>query len=165
MSIGRFLAGIAALIWDPTTCRYLLLHRSENKDFGAGVWECLTGRVDQGEGFEDALHREVREELGRSVQAEYILGTTHFYRGAPIPANELLGIVYLCSLDDPGSISLSTEHSEYRWLTAPQAIELLSATDASTSWARRVIEHAERIRALLPTELVRYQQEVGFELG
>jgi 8-oxo-dGTP diphosphatase len=82
MSIGRFYAGIAAVIWSSQTGQYLLLRRSDEKDYGPGIWECVTGRVDQGEGFEDALHREVREELGVSVQVEYILGTTHFYRGA-----------------------------------------------------------------------------------
>ena len=97
MTIGRFYAGIAALIWSPGTRRYLLLRRSEQKDYAPGVWECVTGRVDQGEGFEDALRREVREELGVDVQAEYILGTTHFYRGNPTPEKELVGVIYLCS--------------------------------------------------------------------
>ncbi|NJN55210.1 MAG: hypothetical protein HC804_10900, partial [Anaerolineae bacterium] len=49
MSIGRFLGGIAALIWNPTNESYLLLCRADSKDFGAGSWECVTGRVDQGE--------------------------------------------------------------------------------------------------------------------
>jgi 8-oxo-dGTP diphosphatase len=87
MTIGRFYAGIAALIWSPETKQYLLLCRSEQKDYARGAWECVTGRVDQGEGFEDALHREVHEELGVEVQIEHILGTTHFYRGMGYPPN------------------------------------------------------------------------------
>ena len=83
MSMGHFLAGIAALIRSPETGQYLLMRRSEHKDYAPGVWECVTGRVDQGEGFEAALRREVREELGVEVQVEHILGTTHFYRGSP----------------------------------------------------------------------------------
>ena len=100
MPIGHFYAGIAAVIRSPETRQYLLLRRSEQKDYARGVWECVTGRVDQGEGFEDALRREVREELGVEVQIDYILGTTHFYRGVPIPENELVGVIYLCSLAD-----------------------------------------------------------------
>jgi 8-oxo-dGTP diphosphatase len=57
MSIGRFIGGIGALIWSPKVKRYLLLRRSAQRDYGAGAWECVTGRVDQGEGFEQALHR------------------------------------------------------------------------------------------------------------
>ncbi len=165
MPIGHFLAGIAAVIWSPANRQYLLLHRSAKKDYGAGIWECLTGRVDQGEGFEDALHREIREELGISVQAEYILGTTHFYRGTPTPENELVGVVFLCSLADPASIRLSPEHSEFRWLSPSQAIDLLSAPDPSTQWARRVIQRAETIRTLLPAKIVEFQVSSGFELG
>jgi 8-oxo-dGTP diphosphatase len=165
MSIGMFFAGIAAVIWTPETSQYLFLRRSDQKDYGAGIWECVTGRVDQGEGFEDALHREVHEELGVAVQVEYILGTTHFYRGARTPENELVGVVYLCSLDDPGSIAIGAEHSEFRWLTADEAIELLSAADPATNWARQVIEHAETIRPILPADLVKINRQIGFEFG
>jgi 8-oxo-dGTP diphosphatase len=165
MSIGRFYAGIAALIWSPATSQYLLLRRSDQKDYGQGIWECVTGRVDQGEGFEDAVHREVREELGVEVKVEYILGTTHFYRGDPTPDNELVGVIYLCSLDNPGSIAMSTEHSEYRWLSTQAALDLLSATDPSTRWVRRVIERAEIIRPLLLPGLVRLNRQTGFEFG
>jgi 8-oxo-dGTP diphosphatase len=165
MSVGHFLAGIAALVWSPTTRQYLLLRRSENKDFAGGVWECVTGRLNQGEGFEDALQREVREELGVTVRILQILGTTHFYRGAPSPANELVGVVYLCTLDDPGSVTISPEHNEFRWLSPEDALSLLSATDPSTQWARRVIERAEVILPLLPDQLLDFQWENGFELG
>ena len=165
MSMGRYLAGIAALIWSPETAQYLLLRRSEHKDYAPGVWECVTGRVEQGEGFEDALRREVREELAVEVEPEHILGTTHFYRGTPSPDNELVGVVYLCSLADPASIRLSPEHSEYRWLSAHQALDLLSTSDPSTQWARRVIQRAEIIQRMLPSELVNFQRQVGFELG
>ena len=165
MTIGRFYAGIAALIWSPKTKQYLLLRRSEQKDFASGAWECVTGRVDQGEGFEDALHREVREELGAEVQAQHILGTTHFYRGDPIPENELLGVIYLCTLPDPASIRISPEHSEFRWLSADQAIELLTTADPTTQWIKRVIQRAEIIQTMLPEEMIEVQVKSGFELG
>ncbi len=164
MNIGRFYGGIAAVVWHPATARYLLLQRSPRKDYGAGVWECVTGRADQGEGLEEALRREVREELGVEVRVDFILGTTHFYRGAVMPKNELLGVVYGCSLDEPGAIRISAEHSDYRWVTAQGAAELLVARDPSTRWMRRVIERAEAVRRLLPPELLRYYQESGFEL-
>jgi len=165
MAIGRFYAGIAGLIWTPKTEQYLLLRRSEQKDYARGAWECVTGRVDQGEGFEDALHREVHEELGVDVQIEHILGTSHFYRGLSAPENELVGVIYLCTLADPASIRIGVEHSEYRWLSPAQAIDLLSATDQSTRWALRVIQRAEIIRPMLPVNLVKIQRKTGFELG
>lgn len=152
------------MIWSPTDARYLLLRRSPEKDFAPGVWECVTGRVDQGERFEEALRREVREELGVEVQAEFIIGTSHFYRGEPVAENELLGVVYFCSLEEPEAIRTSPEHSEYRWVTAEEAQALLTAADASTQWLRTTLARAETIRRLIPPALREYQRQASFEL-
>ena len=163
-AVGHFLGGVGALLHDEAG-RYLLLRRAATKDFAAGVWECVTGRVDQGEGFETAVRREVREELGVAVSLDYLLGTTHFYRGTAVPDNELIGVVYLCSLAGEPAIRLSAEHDEYRWVTAVAAADLLSADDASTAWTRRLIERAEGIRPLLSADLRRFNRREGFELG
>lgn len=164
MGIGRFLGGIGVLLWDPSEDRYLLLKRSEEKDFAAGMWECVTGRVDQGEGFEDAARREVREELGVDVQLLQMLGTTHFYRGENLPENELIGIVYLGSIKTGAHIKISAEHSEYRWVSARKARALLDSEGGSESWLARVIERAEYVRAHLPSALIELTQATGFEL-
>ena len=158
MSIGRFYAAVGALLWHPPDGKYLVLRRTADKDFGAGVWECVTGRVDQGEGFTEALHREVREELGVEVQIDFMIDTMHFYRGEARPENELVGIVYRCSLEDPGAIQTSWEHSEHRWVTADEAGEIFP----EGYWLVDLIQHAERIRALLPPELLAVYRE-GFE--
>lgn len=165
MTIGRFYGGIGTLIWSPEKQRYLLLRRAASKDFAAGVWECVTGRVEQGESFEDALHREVREELGVTARVLCILGTTHFYRGASTPDNEIIGVVYLCVVDDAEAVDISAEHDAMRWVTVQEAGALLTATDLSTQWMRRVIERAEKVRQLLPPSLLHYYEQVGFELG
>ena len=165
MTIGRFYGGIGAIIRSPANGKYLLLKRSSEKDFASGVWECVTGRVDQGEGFEDAVHREVWEELAARIQIEFLVGTTHFYRGEARTENELIGVVYACSLDDPDAITVSAEHSESRWVTADEAAELLDAPDPSTHWILRVIWRAEAIRGLSPPELLRYYRQTSFELG
>ena len=81
MPIGRFIAMVGLLVWRRSGGRYLLLRRSPDKDFAAGEWEAGSGRLDQGEGFADAVLRESIEELGTRVRIECILGTTHFYRG------------------------------------------------------------------------------------
>lgn len=165
MTIGKFYGGIGALIWSPKNERYLLLRRSPLKDYGAGAWECVTGRVDQGEGFEEALHREVMEELGVQVEVTAIMGTTHFYRGAPIPENELIGVVFLCTLEDPDAIHISPEHSEARWLSAAEVRETLDAHDPTTNWARRLIARGEAMRVLVPHELANFYQSQGMETG
>ena len=157
MSIGRFYAMISALLWDAHTERYLVLKRSLEKDIGAGEWECVTGRVDQGEGYPEACHREVQEELGVEIQIDFILRTEHFYRGEPIPENEMVGVIYCCSLDNPDAIQLSWEHAEARWVTPAEAAELLP----SDHWLLEIIQRAENMRTLIPEELLVYYRRMG----
>ena len=160
MPIGHFLAGIGALIQDPATSRYLLLRRADNREFKAGDWECVTGRVEQGESFEDALHREVMEETGLTVQVDFIIGTTHFYRGAATPDNELLGILYSCTTTNKANFQIDHEHSECRWVSSSEASSMLE----KDSWMIRTIERAEYLRKILPREIISYSQSQGFEI-
>ena len=158
MSIGRFYAGVGALVWCASTRKYLVLKRSAGKDFGGGAWECVTGRVDQGEGFTEAVLREVNEELGVQAQIDFIVGTGHLYRGEARPENEMVGVQFCCSIEEPEAIGTSWEHAEYRWVTAEEAHALL----AQDHWLLKVIRRAEAMRALMPRELLEYYQTEGW---
>jgi 8-oxo-dGTP diphosphatase len=159
MSVGRFLGMVGALIWDFSEDRYLIVKRSGEKDYASNVWECGTGRVDQGETFTSALRREVNEELGVDVEIDFVIGTTHFYRGERIPENEMLGIYYSCSLSEPKTIQLSWEHTEYRWVTLEEAEALLS----KQNWLVRLMRRAACIRSLTPDCLITYNRRNGLE--
>jgi 8-oxo-dGTP diphosphatase len=161
MSIGHFLGGIAALVYHPPTNKYLLLRRSAQKDVGAGNWECPTGRVDQGEGFEEALHREVMEELGVEIKVEFLLGTTHFYRGEEKPENELIGVLYSCIIDDPDAIVISHEHDEYHWLEAAEIKDFLEPNH----WLHWTVARAELLRTTLPRATQEKFQRDGHQAG
>jgi 8-oxo-dGTP diphosphatase len=138
----------------------LVLRRSPDKDFAPGMWECITGRVDQGEGFIQALHREVGEELGVSVEIDFLIGTFRFYRGAPTTENEMLGLHFCCSCDGAQELSLSWEHSEFQWVDAREVDELLP----DGHWLRPVIQRADALRRLTPPDLVDFRRETGFGL-
>lgn len=161
MPVGHFLVGIAALVYDPKTEKYLLLRRADTKDVGAGSWECPTGRVDQGESIEAAMIREVREELGVDAHPLFIIGTTHFYRGAAIAENELVGLIYACAIAEPGGIRISDEHSDARWMSAAEVDDFLEPGH----WLRWVIRRAEQMRAQLPQDLLDLFVQEGFEVG
>jgi 8-oxo-dGTP pyrophosphatase MutT (NUDIX family) len=164
MAIGRFYGGVGALIRRDVDDRYLLLKRSGDKDYASGVWECVTGRVDEGEGFEEAVYREVNEEIGAAVRIEFFIGTTHFYRGEDKPENELIGVVFACSLTDLVEVHLSPEHTESRWVTADEVVDLVVGADPSSAWIKRVIARAEVLRELYPAELIAFHQRYGFGL-
>lgn len=160
MAVGRFLAMVGALVWRHTDGKYLLLQRAATKDVGAGQWECVTGRLEQGESFEQAVRREAFEELGVAVHIECLLGTTHFYRGEVLPNNEMVGVHYGCSLPDATCIQLSAEHCAFQWMTAAQVQTLFPAGH----WLRVLIARAEVVRGLIPRELHQFYCREGFEL-
>jgi len=151
---------VGALIWCPTKEKYLILKRSGDKDFASDTWECGTGRVDQGESFSQALRREIREELGVEVQMDFIIGTAHFYRGEKRPENEMIGVFYCCSIEDPESIRMSWEHSELRWVTPETAAEILP----EDNWLAILIKRADFMRQLIPPELIEFNRKTGFDL-
>lgn len=159
--IGQFRGYIAALIREGKNGRYLLLRRSTNRDVGGGSWECVTGRLNQGDSFGQALVREVREELGIEVKADFIIGTSHFYRGEAIPENEMIGVQYCCTIDNLDEIQLSPEHSEGRWLTAEEAYGLLP----EGHWLVKTIERAEALRGVMGTVVIDFNHRYSTELG
>ena len=150
-----------ALVRELENGRYLLLQRASSKDVGAGSWECVTGRVDQGEGFEDALYREVTEEIGVRPEIEFLLGTTHFFRGPASPETELLGIAYACTIPAASDIQLSAEHDAHHWLTATE----LAAFLPEKHWLLPVVARAEQMRQVLPAELRDYFAGRPFDLS
>jgi 8-oxo-dGTP diphosphatase len=163
MSIGKFLGGVGALIYNPADNTYLMLQRSATKDVGAGKWECVTGRVDQGEGFEQAVIREVREEIGVEILLDTLIGTTHFYRGEAIDANELIGVFYGARLKDPNAtIHISDEHSQFVWMTPQQVSDTLS--DKAHAWIIHLVQRDQLLRQLLPQSLITVFHQEGFEI-
>lgn len=140
--------------------RCLVLKRAADKDFAAGVWECVTGRVDQGESFTQALHREVLEEIGIKVEVDFILGTTHFYRGKAEPEFEMLGVIYACSTQEPERIKTGIEHAEMRWVSAADAEVMFS----EGYWLLKAIHRAEALHSATPVDLHNLLIKRGFEI-
>ena len=159
LSAGRFIGMVGMLVWHRSDGRYLLLRRSPDKDFAPGQWESGSGRLEQGEGFIEALRRESREELGLKLRIECLLGTVHLYRGEVVPDNEMVGLTFGCSIDDASGLNLSDEHSEHRWVTAKEAAALLP----SGHWLIGLIERAEAFRKLMPMELRRLHWQGDLE--
>ena len=121
---GRFMVAVGAVIEHTPTGRVLLLKRAGTADFEAGLWEDLTGRVHQFEEPLDALHREVREECGLTVEIVKPLTVFHLFRGERTPEHELIGIVFWCKTPSD-RIALSTEHTDYRWLPPLDALSFI----------------------------------------
>ncbi|WP_374668421.1 NUDIX hydrolase [Acinetobacter sp.] len=81
------------------------------------AWGLPGGGLDMGETIHQALLRECMEEIGCSVQIDYLSGV---YFHAAVCSH---AFIFRCSLAETAQIQLSSEHSAYRWF----ALDELSA--------------------------------------
>ena len=94
------------------TDTHVLLGR-KNRGFGEGKWNGLGGKVEQGEGIEEAARREVLEEAGIQVPVVERVGMIHFeFTGNP----EIMEVHIFRAKEFEGDLSES-EEMEPKWFT------------------------------------------------
>ena len=77
-------------------------------------WECPGGKIEPEESQEDALKREIREELATEIEVGTLLSTVEY----DYPKFHLTMHCYLCTIIS-GELSL-LEHEDARWLTTDE---------------------------------------------
>ena len=98
---------------------FLLLKRVQEL---RGFWQPVTGTVEEGETPRQAAHREVREETGLE-DLKHVVGPVYSFTFAKNRVKfheEVFGM-------EVGNvpITLSNEHSKYRWVNLKEALKLL----------------------------------------
>jgi 8-oxo-dGTP diphosphatase len=99
--------------------KYLCVQRGINKyDYISKKWEFPGGKVETGESPENALKREIQEELAMEINELYFLITVEH----PYPDFRLTMHTYLCKSEQ--TTPTLTEHLEYSWQSASDMIHL-----------------------------------------
>jgi 8-oxo-dGTP diphosphatase len=113
--------------------RFLVVKRADHLDAGAGHWSPVSGRIEEGETEEQALRREVREEVALDVVAER--------KVAVLPTADAAYVLhYWTARVQGGRASVaSDESSALRWVTLAEMSRLQP----------RFEEDVEIVRALL----------------
>lgn len=102
--------------------RFLFLKRGVGTDW-ATTWDLPGGKVDDGETPEIAVVREIFEETGISLPTSAIRYYGQFY--VRDPKKDFTYHIFEAFLGDaPPPAQLSWEHSEGRWMTLEEAMQL-----------------------------------------
>ena len=102
--------------------KILCVQRPEHtKEYVSLKWEFPGGKVEVGESREEALVREIREELSIDIEvSEFLMTVEHTY-----PDFHLTMHVFKCVLDQ-GEITLN-EHVDAKWLSVEELDQLVWA--------------------------------------
>ena len=117
MAQGPLLVVAAALI--DAQSRIFVQQRPVGKNM-AGLWEFPGGKVEPGEPPEDALVRELREELGIDTEVACLAPAT--FSTGDVDGRPLLLLLYVCRKWQ--GLVLPTEAADSRWLRSHELFAL-----------------------------------------
>ena len=115
--MSRIITAVAASIY--LNGKVLCVQRAEHeREYVSLKWEFPGGKVEVGESPEEALVREIREELSVDIEvSEFLMTVEHTY-----PDFHLTMHVFKCILDQ-GEITLN-EHVALKWLSIDELDQL-----------------------------------------
>ena len=131
--------------------KILALKRAPDDHSRGGNWDLPGGGYEQGEDVLSAIKREVMEEVGLPVNSLYPIYFTNrigvnkgFFQGETVFAT-----CYMCS-DWAGKVTLSSEHTQYRWVS-PEEFRSFDFGDDSGFFAEAIDEYITHLTHSLPT--------------
>ena len=104
--------------------KYLVLRRAKDLAIYPGLWQVVTGTIENNESAVDTVKREINEETKLAlVKLWTIPFITSFYNSE----NDVIHLspVFGAIVEDSSKIILSDEHDKYLWLTYKKCLKKL----------------------------------------
>lgn len=120
--IRAFIASLVAIRRIEGRHEVLLLKRTQSL---AGEWCQVAGGIEEGETAWQTALRELAEETGLTPDALYSADTCEQFYEADRDAITIAP-VFVAVIDSNAEVSLNHEHSEFRWVSFEEAVELVA---------------------------------------
>ena len=125
----------------------LLQKRSANKRFNPNKWALCAGHVDAYENLEDAILREVKEEVGLDISKDDLhqFGEREF---TIIDSNSHITYFYYIksNLNEKDFIIQKEELSEVKWFDIDDVIDMIKKNDSSIVFDEKRLKLFEQLR-------------------
>lgn len=103
---------------------FLLLKRADNERY-PGIWQMVTGSVNENEKAFTAALREIKEETGLVPKKFWIVPNVNsFY--SPERDIVIMIPVFAAQVSENSKVIISDEHSEFKWVNKDDAKKLLA---------------------------------------
>jgi 8-oxo-dGTP pyrophosphatase MutT (NUDIX family) len=121
---------------------YLLLHRSKSERVYPGIWQLMSGTIENDEPALKAALREFNEETGMKVGKFWVVPYVNSFFDPEYDAVNLSPL-FAAQVDEGSEPHLSSEHYEYGWFPYDEALRKLVWPGQKTG-LRVVHEHIVR---------------------
>lgn len=106
--------------------KFLLVQRSRADDIFPGFWQNMGGKIETGENVENAIKREMKEEVGLTLDSIPVFLHSYSWRKDNNSSTKL-GLIFLIDLKDEISdypVTLCHELESYGWFSLEEAEKL-----------------------------------------
>jgi dATP pyrophosphohydrolase len=103
---------------------FLLLKRAE-KEIYPGIWQMVTGKIENGETAYQAAIREIMEETGLSIEKLWVVPNVNTFYSHESNVISLLP-VFAAKVNEGREIKICDEHSDSCWYKPDEAKQLLA---------------------------------------
>ncbi len=104
--------------------RFLIIRRVDDVPEWHHKWELPGGKIEPGEHPAEALHREIHEETGLSLENPELLGVHTHHWHLPDHVQQTFLIVYRVASDSDAVTLRDDENDAYQWVTLDEFFRL-----------------------------------------
>lgn len=103
---------------------FLLLKRAEHEKYN-GIWQMVTGSIDNDEKAYQTAIREIKEETNLAIYKLWVVPHVNSFYS---PERDVVCMVpvFVAEVDKNKEVKISYEHDEYKWVDKEEALKLLA---------------------------------------